>query len=252
MSFQFNPNVFANLSNVSGQYSGGDKSWLKLTRGMHNIRVLGPWSEEGSPTRMIVNHHQYKDKDGNIRNPMCYHYCFTNENIMRPLMQRQLIKIPDDLQIFEKLGCILCRISEIKKNMEGKSDNNPYAKPTFLWNVIHRGNDGVFKFSTSGKKFYNFMLTASSAFRNMFDYNNGNDIIVNVTGEKKQTRYEYQIIPTPSPIGIDLNTHPLHNLDDAMAQGYKNIHESVELIVNTYPNMMQLLGLQSMSGNPAF
>src|SRR5438874_12066975 len=115
MSYQTNASALLNLLQSSQQYSSsGEITWLKFTPGTHRIRLCPPWSNEGSPVRMIINHNGYKNKEGFQRNPLCFNYVFNNENIINALKKganingqidwsKTVIK-PEDIKFFQQYG----------------------------------------------------------------------------------------------------------------------------------------------------
>lgn len=242
MSFQTNASALMNLLQSSQQYaSGGDSGWLKLDPGTHRIRICPPWSIEGVPTRLIVNHQGYKNKDGYQRNPLCFSYAFNTENIATALVAKTVVK-PEDLKFFGQYGCIYCRISDILINTQGKKNNKTFATPKFIFNVVNRADNKVYKWTASKKMFEGIAMYAG-AYPYMFNVEDGMDLMLIATGSGLQRRYALNIIPDKCPLGVDLNVTPLHDLDATMADGYRNLNETMELILNSYPSMLNLLGI---------
>lgn len=242
MSYQTNANALFNLQQNSQQYAAQkDTTWLKLPQGSHRLRICPAWNEEGTPVRMIVNHQKFKSKDGYDRNPLCYQYAFDNQNIAQALFNKNVLK-KEDLEFYQKYGCPYCLVSNLVIQMNGKKNNKFYPKPTFLWNVVYRADSKIYKFSTSKKIFDNVAMFAS-AYPSMFNVDNGMDIAILATGDGMQRRYNSNLIPDPVPLGVDLTTNKLHDLDIAMADGYRNLNETMELLLNTVPNLLPILGI---------
>lgn len=243
MSYNINAQTMLDLLRQKQEYKSSETVYLKLTQGMHQLRFCPPWSEEGSPCRMIVQHGEFKDKEGNKRFPLCYQYVFDNiSTIAKALVKRNLIQ-QADADMYQKMGCIFCGVSNIIKQTQGKQANKAFAKTSFFWNVVNRKDNKVYIFRTSGSA-YDTILQFFGLYPNMFNPDNGIDFMITATGENLQRRYIYNAINNPTPIGIDLKE--LHDLDTAMGEGYKNLNEAIELILNTYPQMMNILGI-----NPA-
>lgn len=238
-----NPNALKNLQQTKQLYSNSESIYWKCSAGLHPIRICPPWSEEGTPTRMLVSHSNYKTKEGNFRSPLCFNYAFTQQEIAIALKKKNVIK-KEDLELFGKIGCVYCRISDTKKQLEGKKANNTYAKTGYLWNIVDRADNKVYVFR-SGNGLLDAMNMMYSVWPKIFDVNEGMDIMVNATGEKLGRRYTYNLISNPTPLGVELNK--LHDLDQCMADGYTNISEALELIVASYPQMVQLLSLNQMA-----
>jgi hypothetical protein len=243
MSIPINPHSLASLQKTKQEYSSSESIYLKLPAGLHQLRICPPWSQEGSVCRMIVSHSNYKNKDGNLRMPLCYRYCFTEENIALELKKRNVIK-PEDLKYYGQFGCVYCRISDAKKAMEGKKANTTFARSAYFWNVINRTDGKVYVFRT-GSGLLDAVTMMYGMYNKFFDINEGFDIMVNAVGEKLQRRYTYNPISNPTKLGVELDK--LHDLDNVMADGYTNLSEALELIVASYPQMVQLLSLNTMA-----
>lgn len=254
--------LFALLQQSQQYTSNADVTWLKFTPGTYKIRICPPWSSENTPVRMLVQHQGYKTKDGFIRMPLCWDYVFKTENIGNALIKRNpdgtinwtetAIK-PEDIKFYQQYGCVYCKISEIHKNLQGKTAPRTYAKPIFVFNVLDRRDDKIYKWSCSRKQFEAISMFAG-AYPTMFNENDGMDLMIMVSGEGLSRKYSLTPIANPIPLGVDLTKTPLHNLDQAMADGYRNLNETMELILNTYPNMLPILGINPatlMTGNIA-
>lgn len=225
-------------------YSSSDNIYWKPATGIHQIRVCPPWNpQQNEVTRMIVNHGGYKTDQGNMRMPLCFNYAFTERPIGLALKTKGVIK-PEDLQLYGKIGCVYCRISEVKIQMEGKKNNPTYPKVRYMWNILDRKDNKIYVFN-SGKGLLEAVQMMYGMNNKFFDLQEGFDLMCTATGEKINRRYSYSPIANPVPFGADIAG--IHDLDTCMAEGYTNIGEALKLIVASYPQMVNYLGLNQMA-----
>lgn len=243
MTTPINIQTLLALKQTAQQYSSSESIYWKPTAGLHTVRVCPPWSAENSPTRMMVNHSEYKNKEGQLRMPLCYNYAFTERNIFEALKAKNVLK-QLDAQVYGKIGCVYCRISEARIQMHGKKNNKTYARTRYAWNLLDRADGKVHVFN-SGSGLLDAFTMMYSVWPRLMDINEGMDIMIQATGEKLQRRYTYNLITTPCPLGIELSA--LHDLDQVMADGYTPISDALDLIITSYPEMMQLLGLNQLA-----
>lgn len=251
--FGINANALTELLKQSAEYTSSENIYLKMTQGVHQLRLCPPWSSEGTPCRMLYHHSGFQDKDGNKKLPLCYDYVFNNiPTIGKVLNEQKLIK-QNDVDVYRKIKCIFCRVGEIIKNMQGKAANQTYPKKRYMWNIIDRKDGKNYVWGTSDTVFKN-LLMFYSAYPALFNVDSGLDLSITATGEKLQRKYMIQVINNPTPLNYPVNE--IHNLDIVMGEGYKNMNEAIELIMSSYPNMLQLLGINPaeimIGDNPPF
>ena len=238
----FNPDVLKTLFDKRDQYVNTSiTQYLKLSAGIHQIRFCGPWNATcNTPIRFALNHGSFdfplKDKDGFGRQPLCMKYVFENPDIVNALISKLTKeKIVADYNIFTKEGCLGCRLQEIFKN-SGKKIK--FLKPNYYTNVILRSDGKCYVWNTPGAAL-DAIKMIYPMYPDLFDPNKGIDFNVSATGEKLSRKYVVSPINSPCPQG----SAELHDLDQVMADGYRSYSEMIELINNTYPQVLPMLGV---------
>lgn len=251
--FQIDNKAIQSIFTQTQNY-GSNNEYYKFKTGAHRVRFCGPWSEEGIPFRMIYNHgsvgNNLKDSGGRERSPLCYNFIFKTVNesgqfyIAKALANKIGVdKVKEAYDNWQKFGCIGCKIADLMK-----SQNKRFGSLKFMWNIVVRSEQDannpygkVYKWSTSKEQFTT-LVNYYNMYNLLFDINQGYDMNVNATGEKLTRRYTITPIPSPCPQG-DVK---LFDLDQGMADGFCTLTETLEMVNNTIPEVLPLLGI-----NPA-
>lgn len=174
---------------------GGDNKWWKPQGGSNRIRVLPYDSEDGNFFFHSVLHHGFRDSEGNRRAYPCL------------------------ARLNKKDKCPVCQVigyydnasdTDITKIMQEIRPAHNY-----LMNVINRkdANAKVQMYSatpTVARVLVNSF--AEEDFGDITDPKQGRDVLITATGERLTRRYEVQISPRITPIGLDAWETVLYDL----------------------------------------
>lgn len=239
MSYEINPSILEQMFKNRKEYGGGGNNYFKPKSGITRIRFCGPWNATcNTPVRFILNHGSYtvslKDSAGNNRQPLCLKYVFENVAIAQALKAKGKVT-QDEYQKFTQFGCLGCRLKDLLAQSDPKKK---FLKAGYMWNVIDR-TDGKCYIWTSSGQIFEAIKPLYDMYPKLFDTQVGYDFNLTATGEDKTRRYSVSPIVSPCPQG----NAQLHDLDQAMADGYKTFPEMIELINNTWPAALPLLGI---------
>jgi hypothetical protein len=249
-------------------FSGDDRvNWLKMNApGDYILRILPPWSAEGTPGRKLLSHSEPygrslvlrfttdegEKKELNVA-PLCLDYIFNNDNIKSICFERGWLTEKDE-KLFRVYGCPLDILPrQLKKS--GEYDKKVHAgywgRTQVLFNVLlvsgPEANDEpvgkIYKWSISKTRYEDMEGYMSRT--NIFLPNSNKDVLVTAKGPKDKTR-RYK--PPQFVDGEQLNVltkdiEELPNLDDDMGKGVRNFETLVELVKTNrmdWPDKMKL------------
>lgn len=251
----FDPNDTAITGLAESAFSHDDRvKWLKMNApGDYVIRLMPPWSAEGTPGRKLLSHSEpfgrslvltYTDSDGEIKKlnvaPLCLDYVFNNDVIKDICFEKEALTAKDE-KLFKVYGCpldILPRQLKKAGDYDKKVHAGYWGRTQILFNVMlvagPPANDEVvgkiYKWSCSRTRYEDMQGYMSRT--NIFKPTSDKDLFISAKGPKDKTR-RYS---SPQFVdGVTLSTlvgeiDELPNLDEDMLKGVRTFEEMVELL----------------------
>lgn len=221
---------------------GGTGEWLKMQEGSYDLRIMPPWSDQGTVFRAIRNHNgpftkPYKNAEGYRKAPMCFKFIFSQEDISSILAERDVLT-PDDFALYKEHGCPCCKIPEglMAKGLKDEA-NDWWPRTQYLWNVLDVISGKVFKWSTS-KRIQETIETQYALNPNLFDPVKGRSFMIKATGEGKNRRYSTPAFyPEDSALPEGLT---VYDLDAAMIKGVQTFNDMLSMVVNNHTQEFSL------------
>ena len=181
---------------------GGENKWWKPVQGANRIRVLPYDSEDGNFFFHSVLHHGFRDSEGNRRAYPC-------------------------LARLNKNKCPVCQVIGYYDNVVDtdieKIIREIRPSHSYLMNVINRKDASAKVQMYSATPPVARVLVNSFAeedFGDITDPKQGRDVLITATGERLTRRYEVQISPRITPVGLE-NWETL--LFDLAKEAYREI-----------------------------
>jgi hypothetical protein len=254
-------------------FSGDDRvKWLKMNApGDYVLRIMPPWSEEGSPGRKLLSHSEPygrslklsfttdagEEKTINVA-PLCLDYIFNNEidgkKVIRNICFEREWLTEKDEKLFKVYGCpldILPRQLKKAGDYDKKVHAGYWGRTQVLFNVLlisgPAANDEpvgkIYKWSISRTRYEDMEGYMSRT--NIFSPRSNKDLFIKATGPKdKSRRYSSpQFIDGDTLQKVTKNIEELPDLDEDMGRGVRTFETLVELVKTNrldWPDPMKL------------
>lgn len=252
--FEINPEIFTQAAKEAGQFSGStfENKWFKPEGNRrYAIRVLPPYSEEGSFFRLVKQHSgnssvpasQFflpveQGKKPQLVMPVCFNYMFNVENNTRHIIKKavEMLKLTkEDIKQWKELrGCPICQINSLVRIVSNDKDlqNAFYARNKYFINIYIPEEEKVYQWGISAKLFgeikeqYDTYLEDDGI--NIFDPETGRNITLSSVGEKINRRYSISRVADKAS-AIPDNVVPF-DLDGAFIDGIRDYKTIIQLI----------------------
>jgi len=251
----FDPNDTAITGLAESAFSNDDRvNWLKMNApGDYVIRIMPPWSEEGSPGRKLLSHSEpfgrslilkFTTDDGEKKEinvaPLCLDYVFNNPVIRDICFEKEALTSKDE-KLFKVYGCpldILPRQLKKAGDYDKKVHAGYWGRTQILFNVMlvsgPLANDEpvgkIYKWSCSRKRYEDMQGYMSRT--NIFKPTSDKDLLITAKGPKdKSRRYSSpQFVDGDKLSRLVKDVDELPNLDEDMIRGVRTFEEMVELL----------------------
>jgi hypothetical protein len=238
------------------EFGSGKAKWLKMTLpGEYVLRLLPPWSEEGSFARKLITHNEpygrslkltYTNDEGEKNEitvaPVCLDYIFNNPVLKKIALEREALTSKDE-KLFKVYGCpldILPRQLRKSNQYDRKVHAGYWGRTQIIFNVLlisgPQGSDEevgrVYKWSVSKSKYED--MEAFILRSNIFVPSSNKDLLIKATGPKDKTRRysSPQFIDGDTLKKLTKDIDELPNLDDDFIKGVRNFETLVEILKN--------------------
>lgn len=242
--------VAAAFESTAQQGSGPKTPYMKFKVGKNRIRILpiqvplmsGPYLQIRANSVRGA-----KDKYG--RTMLSYEWIVRDEAILQKLLASGRIK-QTDVQLFQAHGDPAIEIAAQAKKQDLETKRSLWPSNKYLFVVVNRADSGVYVFE-AGQKFVDFLRPLvvgtdeePAEYPELFNLEDGFDIIVEATGEGLQRRYTYSVARQASEVEAPAELPDLWATVTRYAVPYA---QKVAAVFEQEPEVTKALGLKPES-----
>lgn len=243
------------LDNAKTSSSSGQASiYLKLTPGLHKIRIVPAGNDiDKMPFRKLVQHN-WQNVDKTPVFSMCWNYIYNNPTtVAQPLLKEQKLT-KDDILLYKKHGCPMCKGLEVldRAGLSKEAKQPLFPRDSYIWNVLLRPKDNpksggdLFVWNTSTKIWQSIIITIKEMKSTGIDILNtesGFDWTIQADGEGLTRRYNVNAFPAPKPLMLDADKRP-HNLVEVGNQSFKSYQDTIDTLKGKYGKVFMSIGYE--------
>lgn len=218
---------------------GQGTNFLRLNAGETYLRLLPSFDPEDPTPYRVLRKHSFKTD--RFYNAVDYGYLLENTALAELAVEQDRIS-NSDLELALKYGDPFTKLAERHRAMEIDVPRGAWPQTRYLFNAVNRDNDGEVGVLDLSKTVVNMVAGLLKTFDDLFDPENGRDILIQGNGKDKlQRRYE-GVSPAKdtSPVGFE---YKLINLDEVIVRGVMPYEEKVQAMFDKYGNDAAQVGL---------
>lgn len=251
-----------------GRKSTAENIWLKLTPGIHTLRIVPSGNQTEKLPYLQTSEHKYSGVDETGRRVFgtitCWRYLYDNlmsKKTPEEQKQNSLISYlgannmldQENYRKYKEFGCPWCTAHAFL-TMHGVDKDvrkNLWPVTTYYWNVLHRrakntGDDRVYIWRQSNTQFKGIINTLrvvkETGNDNYLHVETGRDLMIQAEGVGLARRYPLiQFMGYPSTLNLGDQT-PHHLEAKVLAAGWRTYQDSVNLLKQYHGDLLSKYG----------
>lgn len=224
--------------------TGSKTNYTKLNPEDTFLRLLS-FATEDNPSPFRINRvHDWKI-DGRFQKSMDYGYLLGLPALLTRALDEGKVT-NEDIALAKKFGDPFTKLGEKQQSAGQKVDRGLWPRTRYIFNVVNRDSDGEVAILEIGPQLVKMIGGVLQTFDDLFDAENGRDILIKGNGKAGlQRRYE-SVSPAKdtSPVGFEFE---LIDLDGVMIRSIVPYTEKVDSLFRVHGETAAQFGLNDES-----